>query len=165
MAMTGEGGAGRALHIHEPGRTPALSLFLGLAAMLPVGIGTASAWMLRDEAARKAATLTTLWGGSVLLFLAGVQRGLSFRTPGGPKAAQISTSLGLFALGLGAVALPRTTASAAALLAGYAAEACLDSRAARAGEAPLFFARFRPVQMLIPILSFAALILRKAVSD
>ena len=72
--------------------------------------------------------------------------------------AQLATSLGLFALGLAALAVPRTGVALALLLAGYLALAVLDPWAARRGEAPLFFARLRPLQMLVPIAGLAALL-------
>ena len=44
------------------------------------------------------------------------------------------------------------------LLVGFGAIAVLDPIAARRGEAPLFFARLRPVQIPIALLSLAALL-------
>jgi Protein of unknown function (DUF3429) len=102
--------------------------------------------------------LTVLWGGAVLAFLAGVRRGLSFRTPGGPAPAQLATSLGLFALGFAALAVSQTAVAVSLLLAGYAALGVLDPRAADRHEAPPYFARLRPAQMLIPVLSLVAVL-------
>jgi hypothetical protein len=150
--------------VTESRRVPALSLVLGYGATLPFVAGAAAAWLLGrgGPAAALAADLTVLWGGAILVFLAGVRRGLSFRTEGGPTLAQLATSLGLFTLGLAALAAPRTGAGLALLLAGYLALAVLDPWAARRGEAPLFFARLRPLQMLVPIASLAALLARVA---
>jgi Protein of unknown function (DUF3429) len=145
--------------VTESRRVPALSLVLGYGATVPFVAGAAAAWLLgRGGLAALAADLTVLWGGAILVFLAGVRRGLSFRTEGGPTPAQLAASLGLFALGLAALAAPRTGAALALLLVGYAALAVLDPWAARRGEAPLFFARLRPLQMLVPVAGLAALL-------
>jgi hypothetical protein len=116
---------------------------------------------------------TILWGCAILTFLAGVRRGVSFRTPGGATFAQIATMLWLFLIGLAALwafvlgggqrAAGATFASLALLLVGYVSLGVLDPLAARRGEAPLFFARLRPVQMLIPLASLAALLALRAV--
>jgi hypothetical protein len=144
--------------VTESRRVPALSLVLGHGATVPFVAGAAAAWLLGQGPAALAADLTALWGGAILVFLAGVRRGLSFRTEGGPTPAQLATSLGLFALGLAALAAPRTGAALLLLLVGYAALAVFDPWAAKRGEAPLFFARLRPLQMLVPIAGLAALL-------
>jgi hypothetical protein len=149
--------------VTESRRVPALSLVLGYGAMAPFVAGAAVAWLLgRGGPATLATDLTVLWGGAILVFLAGVRRGLSFRTEGGPTLAQLAASLGLFALGLTALAAPRAGPALALLLVGYATLAVLDPWAARRGEAPPFFARLRPLQMLVPIVGLAALLARVA---
>lgn len=158
--------AGVERRVREPRRTPALSLLLGYGATAPLAAGALAAWLLDGRWVPLAAQLTALWGAAVLVFLAGVRRGLSFRTEGGPTAAQIATTFWLFALGLAslwALSAPiafRTVAALGPLLTGYASLAVLDPWAARRGEAPPFFARLRPVQMLVPVVSLAALLAR-----
>jgi hypothetical protein len=71
----------------------------------------------------------------------------------------------LFLLALGALVVPWPAAATALLLAGYGALAIVDPIAARRHEAPLFFARLRPVQMLVPIAALAALGLRLILMD
>ncbi len=154
---TGDAGVHR---IKDPRRTPALSLLLGYGAMLPFAIGAAAVWLLAGEGARFVADLTLLWGAAILVFLAGVRRGVSFRTENGPTAAQVAMMLWLFLLGLAApvaLALPSFRTALGLLLAGYASLAVLDPLAARRGEVPLFFERLRPVQMLIPIVCLIAI--------
>jgi hypothetical protein len=149
--------------IVEPAQTPLLSLVLGFGAMMPIAVGTIAAWLLPAPFAALACEATILWAGAILTFLSGVRRGVSFRTVGGPTMAQILTVLWLFGLGLlalGALLLLANRTALLLLLAGYASMAVLDPLAARRGEAPLFFARLRPVQMLIPILFLGALLLR-----
>lgn len=69
--------------------------------------------------------------------------------------------LGLFGLGflaLLAVALGQTVPALVLLILGFTGIALLDPIAARRGEAPLFFARLRPLQMPLAILSLAGLL-------
>lgn len=159
--MDGNDQRSRTIAVTEPARTPGLSLFLGFAAMLPIAAGALASWLLPEPFGQLARDATILWSGAILCFLAGVRRGLSFRTPGGPTVAQIATMLWLFVLGLAALAtLPLALTPLLLLLVGYASLAVLDPLAARRQEAPLFFERLRPVQMLIPILSLVALLTR-----
>jgi hypothetical protein len=152
---------GRILTIHEPRGVPWLSIALGFGPMLPFVAGAAASWTLGGEPGQAAVTLTLLWACAILLFFSGVRRGVSFRTEGGATVAQIATMLALFVLGfcaLLAVALGRTGLATALLIAGYGTVAVLDPVAARRGEAPLFFARLRPVQMPLAIASLAAIL-------
>jgi hypothetical protein len=141
----------------EPAETPWLGLFFAYIAMVPLVIGTL-VFAITSEPWRGASLAITLfWGCAILTFLSGVRRGVSFRTPGGETAAQIVTMLWLFCLGfvalvLTALALP--VWAAALLTIGYLSLAILDPIAARKLEAPLYFARLRPVQMAIPVLCF-----------
>ena len=146
--------------IAEPREVPGLSLFFGYGAMVPFVLLALAAWLLGGDVAALAVRLAILWGGAILVFLAGVRRGLSFRTEGGPTAVQIATMLWLFGLGLLALAVPSTGVALVLLLAGYLSLAALDPWAARRGEAPPFFVRLRPLQMLLPILGLVALLLR-----
>lgn len=114
--------------------------------MLPFGSCAAWAWMgdadgldLPGEAAR-------LWGAALLLFFSGVRRGLSFRTEGGPKAAQLLVFALLFSAGLSVLLMPLSWALGLLTLT-FAWLGVEDTRAARRGEAPLYFARLRPWQM------------------
>ena len=156
---------GRTLHVTEPRRVPWLSIVFGYGPMLPFLAGAAAAWGWRGEAWGDAAlTLTLLWGCAILLFLSGVRRGLSFRTEGGARLTQVATMIGLFSLGFAALVLAVTDWTVAALsllLLGFAAIAILDPIAARRGEAPLYFARLRPVQIPLALLGLAALLVLK----
>lgn len=142
----------------ENAATPALSLLFGYGAMAPLVVGTILAWVLPLPAGLLARNLTVVWGCAILLFLSGVRRGLSFRTPDGPRLAQLATMLWLFALGFIATVFAAAPLGPLLLAAGYASVAVLDPVAARRGEAPLFFARLRPVQMAIPVICMLALL-------
>lgn len=152
---------GRTLITREPRTVPWLSVALGFGPMLPLVAGAGTAWWMRGQPGDYLVALVTiLYGASILLFLAGVRRGVSFRTEGGPTAVQIATMLGLYALGFSAlvtVVMGQAIPALGLLIVGYAAIAVLDPIAARAGEAPLFFARLRPLQMALAVASLTAL--------
>ncbi|MGN6375936.1 MAG: DUF3429 domain-containing protein [Sphingomonas sp.] len=99
------------------------------------------------------------WGGVLLVFLAGVRRGLSFFTGGGPRPAQIATMVWLFLLGCAALLVAPLIAFPL-LVVGYGSIALLDPPAARRGEAPAFFAQLRPPQMGVALIGLVALLVR-----
>ena len=137
-------------------RTPLPSLVFAYAAMLPVAGGALGAVAAGSAGA---ARLTTTWAGAVLCFLSGVRRGLAFRQPGGSTAAQVASMFSLFVLGAGSLLAPRRVPALVLLLLGYGSEIVLDPAAARRGEAPRYFARLRPAQLLVPIASLGLLLL------
>ena len=145
--------------IDEQPAVPVLGLLMGGVAMVPFVLLAAGLWLSPPE--WSAAWLAWLidWGGAILAFLAGVRRGLSFRTPGGERATQIVTTVWLYVLAALALMWPATPWRLGFLLAGYASLAIMDPLAAHRQEAPLFFARLRPVQMLVPIACLAAALL------
>lgn len=140
----------------DAARVPPLSIVLGYgpAAMLP--LLALVAWTIPGWAP-PALLAAKLWGVAILLFLAGVRRGLSFFTPRGPRPAQVVTSIWLFVVGLAALVLG-PPACFGTLIVGYASVAILDPPAARRGEAPAHFARLRPPQMLVALAGLAALL-------
>jgi hypothetical protein len=103
-------------------------------------------------------SLTSLWGGAILAFLAGVRRGLAFRSPGNETLPQFVTMLVLFVMALGALAAMPSRLSVAILAGGFASIAVMDRAAARREEAPPYFARLRPPQMLVAVVSLMALL-------
>lgn len=141
--------------------TPPISLFLAYIAMVPTAAGAmvaASASLASPRAAGAVSRLTVAWAGAVLCFLAGVKRGLSFRQAGGPTVAQLGTMLWVFVLGAGALLLPGRAGSLVLLLVGYGSEAVLGPVAAERDEAPRYFERLRPAQMLVPVASLLVLL-------
>ncbi len=99
-----------------------------------------------------------IWGAAILVFLAGVARGLSFFTPGGTHISQMLTMALRFTLGfLALIAGPPT--GFGLLILGYASIALTDPWLARWGGAPQHFARLRPPQMLVAIAGLIALFL------
>lgn len=140
--------------IAEPGRVPWLDLALGWGAVSPFPAAAVAAWLGWTPAIGWA----VLWGGAALCFVAGVRRGLSFRTVDGPTPAQLAVFAWLFAAGLAAMVLPWRGLAVLVLIAGYGSLIWLDPAAAEKGEAPLWFARLRPFQMAVPVASLIAVI-------
>ena len=138
------------------GPVPALSRLFGYGAMVPLIGATLAGCMLPARLSAPAIYLALVWAGAILAFLAGVRRGLSFRTPGGPTVRQLVGMLWLFALAFAALAAPWQLLSCALLLAGYASVVVLDRTAAQTGEAPAFFANLRPPQMILGVVSLLA---------
>ncbi len=140
--------------------SPAESLLLAYVAMVPLVAGAVALLSLRGDVAALVTRLTIDWAGALLCFFAGVNRGLSFRQPGGPAVAQVGTMLWLFVAGVASLLSPWPVVSLVLQLAGFASMAVLDPAAARHGEAPRYFARLRPVQLLIPSASLAVVLWR-----
>ncbi|MDT7952773.1 MAG: DUF3429 domain-containing protein [Acetobacteraceae bacterium] len=140
---------------------PPISLFLAFIALVPVLAGTALVLAADDEQAAETIERPTIgWAAAVLCFLGGVRRGLSFRQPGGTMLRDLADMFTLFVFGTGGLLLPKPRAAATSLLLGYATLGLRDRAAAQHGEAPSYFAQLRPVQVLLPLGSLLALLLR-----
>jgi hypothetical protein len=142
---------------------PLSSIVLGLGPMLPLPVAGLLAWTLPAPWPIVITWLAIWWAAALLIFIAGVRRGLTFRAPAGARAADLASMLWLFVLGAGALALPRPLLSLALLVVGYASVMVLDPAAARVGIAPVHFARLRPPQMAVALIGLFALIGHAAV--
>ena len=142
--------------IEERPQVPWLSVLLAGAGVAPFALLTAGLWLSPPEYGPAWLGWLVDWGGAILAFLAGVRRGLAFRTPGGERPLQIATVVWLYVLAALALVWPHNVWRIGFLLAGYASLAIADPLAARRQEAPLFFTRLRPVQMLVPVACLAA---------
>ncbi|WP_339112606.1 DUF3429 domain-containing protein [Thioclava sp. GXIMD2076] len=136
----------RSFTIRETAGIPFDGEVFGWLPVMPMALGMLGMFFLPGAWQGVCAAATAVWGSAILLFLAGVRRGLSFRTPGGVRAVQLLTMLVYFLWGLASLLAPLSV-SLWMLCLGYAAIALIDPIAARRGEAPLYFARLRPVQM------------------
>ncbi|WP_267356537.1 MULTISPECIES: DUF3429 domain-containing protein [unclassified Methylobacterium] len=154
--------AGRTITAHEPRRIPWLDVVFGFGPMVPIVVGAAAAWWLNGQPLDYLVALfTLLYAASILLFLAGVHRGVSFRTEGGPRLSQIVTMLVIYALGLFSLfsaVMGKAVPALAMLILGYALVGIFDPIAARSGAVPLAHARLRPLQMPIAVVSLAVLL-------
>ncbi|ETX29901.1 DUF3429 family protein [Roseivivax isoporae] len=145
----------RRIVLTETPRIPWDGLVLGWGAMLPFAALAGIAWGAGEPWPGLAREAARLWAGAILIFLSGVRRGLSFRTEGGPRAAQLVTFAVLFLSGAAILVLPPDWALPLGSLA-LAALAVADPLAARSGAAPHYFARLRPAQMGVAALAVAA---------
>lgn len=152
----------RRIAAEERASPSALSSLLGWSAVAPIALCLAGVLALDGALSALARQLGVLWGAAILVFLAGVRRGLSFRTPGGARAAQLATMGWYFLVGLSAALASLATAipwlGPALALAAFASLVLLDPPAARREEAPLFFARLRPAQMGTASALYAAML-------
>ncbi|MBP0616550.1 DUF3429 domain-containing protein [Jiella mangrovi] len=150
----------RTITASEPAEPPPLGAALAFLAMLPIAAGAVYLWIGSEAQSFLTVNLTLLWAAAILTFLAGVRRGVSFRQPGGPTLTQLVTMLWLFGLGFAAIVetvWAYTLTATVLAISGFVSLAILDPIAARNGEAPLFFASLRPIQMGIPIVALIAL--------
>lgn len=144
-------------------RVPVNSLVFGYGPMLPLVAAALGAWTMAPPWPAIATRLAIVWAAVILVFVAGVRRGYGFDRPAASTGAEIATMLVYFVPGVAALALGtvgRNAAALALLAAGFALVAVLDPIAARAGNAPLHFARLRGPQMGIAVVSLAALFVR-----
>ena len=144
----------RTVIVHETPRPPRTGLWLALLAVAPFPLAVPALWILPEVAVREA---VRLWGAALLLFFAGVRRGLSFRTEGGATRAQLAVFAWLFAAGLAALLLPLQGALWL-LTAGFVSLGALDPWAARRGEAPLWFAGLRAAQMPVAVVGLVGVV-------
>ena len=146
----------RDARITETARIPLDGLLPGYGAMLLLLATAVMIWTLESHAAPgRGRGRSRLCRPAIALFLAGVRRGLSFRTPGGVRAGQIAMMVWLFFAGLAAPMLPREPALWL-LAAVYPSLGILDPPTARAWHVPLYFRRLRPWQMGLAAASPAA---------
>jgi hypothetical protein len=129
--------------------------------MLPLLLAGIVAWTLPMPWPIAATWLAIWWGSVILVFLAGVRRGLTFKVSSAPRPIDLVIMLWLFALGAGAMAVARPLLALVLLAIGYASVAVLDPAAARAGVAPAHLARLRPPQMAIGLLGLIALLVHR----
>jgi hypothetical protein len=135
---------------------PALSLLFGFGPALILAALGAAAWLLPAEWRPLALVGGVLWGAAILLFIAGVRRGLSFFTRDGPQPVQVAGAIWLFGFGLATLVLPPPW-SFLPLALGYLDVAVIDPYLARHGEAPRHFAALRPAQAVIFLIGVALL--------
>jgi hypothetical protein len=145
-------------HVRDPEHTPWLGRLLGYGAMLPLVVAAAGVWFLEPEPGALVLHLAVVWGASLLAFFAGVRRGVSFRTEGGPTRAQLAGMIWLFTLAVAALVIPASVPALVVIFAGFASLITLDAKAARTGEAPRYFRRLRPPQMTVALVAVVVLL-------
>jgi hypothetical protein len=141
-------------------RVPLDGIVFGYGPMLPLVAAAVGAWALPPPWPAIATHLAIVWGALILVFVAGVRRGYGFGNPRASTPVEIATMLVYFVFGGLALVMPDVRMSLALLLAGFALVPLLDRRAAHRGDAPAYFARLRPPQMALAVVSLAALLAR-----
>jgi hypothetical protein len=142
---------------------PLLSLVFGYGPMAPFVAAAIGAWTLPPPWPALAMNLAIIWGGVILVFVAGVRRGYGFGDPQASKVHEIATMLVYFLLGGLALVSASLSQPAIALfiqIAGYIVVPVFDRRAAFTGDAPPYFARLRGPQMAIATAALVALLAR-----
>ncbi|WP_423821467.1 DUF3429 domain-containing protein [Salinisphaera sp. SPP-AMP-43] len=142
-----------------PASIPKLSVILGYLPIAPLVIAAIGVWFVQAGGFMLLVEAAILWSAILFFFLAGVRRGLSFFTEGGPHPAQIITMFWLFGLGLVVLLSPYSGVSVAVAAIGFASIALLDPRAAFRGEVPDFFRALRPPQMGLATVSMLSVFL------
>ena len=137
-------------------RIPTLSLVFGFGPMVPFVLAALGIWILPPPWPGIALTLVLAWGALILTFIAGVRRGFGFERDSASTWVEIGTMIPPVILsGLGLLLPPFW--GLLALAAGFTLATVLDTRAARRGNAPAHFARLRPMQFPIAIISLIAI--------
>ncbi|QWC56960.1 DUF3429 family protein [Erythrobacter sp. 3-20A1M] len=142
--------------------TPLPSIIFGYGPMLPFVAGALGVWLGTPAWQALALWLTQVWGALILAFVAGVRRGFAFERERASTPVEIATMIPYVVLaGLGVLLPPLWGVMALAL--GFALATLIDTRAAKRGNAPAFFARLRPTQFPIAVLSLLAIAARAVV--
>ena len=137
-----------------------LDVALGLGPASMIVSGAVLAVIVRHDLQTVSLQLTTAYAAAMLTFMAGVRRGLSFRSERFPTLPKLATTFLYFGLALAALAgvvLDHLQVAASALTIGFAAAMIADPIAATGGDAPFFFRRLRPPQMIVAIIGTTAL--------
>jgi len=149
----------------DPDRSaiPLDGLIFGYGPMAPFAAAAIGAWALPPPWPARATGLAIIWGGIILVFVAGVRRGYGFGDPKASTIREIATMLLYFILGGLSLVLAEIAQPAAGIvvqLTGYVLLPVLDRRAAFTGDAPAYFARLRGPQMAIAAAALLALLTR-----
>lgn len=150
----------RTLDVERTAGTPLLGTVLGYGTMIPFIVFAVGAWIGPPNVRYLFPNLEIFWGASILLFLAGVRRGAAFRADGA-SMGRGAVSIWLFLAGF--LALFATiwgfpTFASVLLILGYLSLAFGAPVVAGRTEAPAFFPGPRPLQVAIPILCLAAVL-------
>lgn len=135
---------------------PADSVLFGFGPMLPLVAAGIGVWVLPQPWPFLAIQYAVVWGALILAFIGGVRRGFGFARPEASTATEIAAAVAYFSIAGLALVVPYARISLALLAAGYAFAALLDRRAAQRGDAPAYFARLRPPQLLLGCAGLAA---------
>jgi len=139
---------------------PTSSLIFGYGPMIPFVLGAIGTWS-NTAWHSPAMGLTIIWGGLILSFVAGVRRGFGFGHAQATLMSELVAMMSYFSMAGATLILAWLgyLPQAISLLAlGFGIVAIADYRAAKAGDAPAHFAKLRPPQMAIAVLSLLAIL-------
>ncbi|UAK25388.1 DUF3429 domain-containing protein [Sphingomonas nostoxanthinifaciens] len=143
----------------ETARIPRIELLFAYGPVLLIVAAGAGCWLLPPLYAGASLAAGVIWASAILAFLAGVTRGLSFFTAGGPQRGQLAEMMWLYVLAFGSMIAP-TAIALVLLVMGYATIALYDPQAAKRGWAPAHFARLRLPQMIVAIVGLLVMLAR-----
>ena len=128
---------------------PSDSIIFGFGPMLPLIAAGIGVWLLPPGWPVIAVQCAIIWGALILAFIGGVRRGFGFGRGAASTRSEVIAAVAYFTIAGVALLMPRAAMALALLAAGFALAALLDRRAAITGDAPAFFARLRPTQLLL----------------
>jgi hypothetical protein len=135
-------------------------LLLGSAALAPLVLAALAAWFAPDRWVASVVTIAIVWSGALLVFFAGVRRGLTFSEIDGAALDEIVSMLWIFICGVVALLLRSALLSIPIAILGFVSVGVLDAKAARRRKAPLYFSIFRPVQIIVAVTALAIILAR-----
>jgi uncharacterized RDD family membrane protein YckC len=141
------------------GRGPSrwIDPLLAWGAVLPLLAGAALAWIASGNLRTAAMSVTLIWGGAMLVFQAGVRRGLVLAEGAVSSVAALILMLWIFGLAIGSMVSLDPVVSLALLIAGYISLAVIARSETAAGRAVV---GHRPSQMLLAVASLGAVAAR-----
>lgn len=141
---------------------PFSSLVFGYGPVTPFVAAALGAWTMAAPWPGIATRLAIIWGGIILVFLAGVRRGYGFGDPKASTFREIATMVVYVFLGglsLVFASVQQPTLAVMCQVVGFFLVTLMDRRAAFTGDAPPYFARLRAPQMAIVLTALVALLM------
>jgi hypothetical protein len=141
----------------SPGPARWIDPLLAWGAVLPLLAGAVLAWIAAGNLRTAAMSVTLIWGGAMLVFQAGVRRGLVLAEGGRSTLPALILMLWVFGLAIGSMVSLDPVISLALLIAGYVSLAVIARGETAAGRAVV---GHRPSQMLLAVASLGAVAAR-----
>ncbi len=135
-------------------------LLLGSAALAPLVLAALAAWLAPDLWLEAIATIAIVWSGALLVFFAGVRRGLTFSELSGAALDEILSMLWIFGCGVLTLLMRSALLSIPIAILGFVSVGVLDAKAARHRKAPFYFSIFRPLQIIVAVTALAIILAR-----
>jgi hypothetical protein len=111
-------------------------LFLGSAALAPLVLAALAAWFAPDRWVGWVVTTAIVWSGALLVFFAGVRRGLTFSEISGAAPDEIISMIWIFGCGVLTLLTRSALISIPIAILGFVSVGVLDAKAARHRKSP-----------------------------